>query len=136
MSRFSSAQFKSLYPDDARCLAAIMEIKYGGTGLYCPRCMARSRFHPMRRRRGYACQNCGAHLFPCAGTVFERSRTPLALWFAAIYLMTGRRGGMPARELGRRLGVTYKTAWRMARELKRLTRGADYRGGLGGALVR
>ena len=36
------------------------------------------------------------------------------LWFYAIYLFTTSRHGVPAKELERQLGVTYKTAWRMA----------------------
>ena len=49
-----------------------------------------------------------------AGTPFERSRTPLQKWFYAMYLFTTSRHGVPAKELQRQLGVTYKCAWRMS----------------------
>ena len=48
------------------------------------------------------------------GTIFEGSRTPLQLWFYAIFMFTTTRNGVAAKELQRQLGVTYKTAWRMA----------------------
>ena len=51
---------------------------------------------------------------PPAGTPFEKTRTPLQLWFYALHLFTTTRHGVSAKELQRQLGVTYKTAWRMA----------------------
>ena len=47
------------------------------------------------------------------GTIFEDSATSLKLWFYAIYIMSSTRCGISAKQLGRELGVTYKTAWRM-----------------------
>lgn len=135
MSRYPLATFLSEFPDEASCLAALMTLRFGGTGLWCPGCTARTRFHPVRRRRAYACQACGHHLYPCAGTVFARSRTPLRTWFRAIHLVSGSRRGVSAKALQRHLGVTYKTAWRMMRALRRLTATADYRGALAGLVA-
>lgn len=50
------------------------------------------------------------------GSIFEKSRTPLQLWFYAIFLFTTSKHGVSGKELERQLGVTYKTAWRMARK--------------------
>jgi len=47
------------------------------------------------------------------GTIFEKTTTPLRLWFYAIFLMTHARANIPIKTLQRELGVTYKTAWRM-----------------------
>lgn len=49
-----------------------------------------------------------------------------------MYLMTSTRHGVAAKELERQLGVTYKTAWRMAHELRKLMAQADYHGPLSG----
>ena len=80
----------------------------------------------MHKRKAYACQECGHHIYPCAGTIFHKSRTPLTKWFLAMYLMTSTRSGVAAKELERALGVTYKCAWRMAHELRKLMASADY----------
>src|SRR5882672_2509693 len=101
MGLYSLAAFKADYPDDVACLAKIMELQRGGRDLFCPACMVKSTFHPMQKRRGFACQECGHHVFPCAGTIFEHSSTPLSKWFFAIYLMTSRRGGVSAKDLQR-----------------------------------
>jgi transposase-like protein len=55
-----------------------------------------------------------------AGTIFEHSSTSLHLWFEAIYLMSSTRCGVSAKHLERELGVTYKTAWRMFHQIRKL----------------
>lgn len=119
--KYTFKQFQAEYPDDEACLTQIMKQQYGGTVFECPSCKtADSKFHRMTNRRAYACQNCGHHIYPCAGTIFEKSRTPLTDWFFAMYLMTSTRHGVAAKELQRQIGCTYKTAWRMAHELRKL----------------
>ena len=132
MGAYSPDAFAADYPDDAACLAAILRVQHGGRALFCPACLVKAKFHAMHHRRGFACQNCGHHFFPCAGTVFEKSSTPLTKWFRAMYLMTGTRRGVSAKELQRQLAVTYKTAWRIRSVLRHLMASADYRGAVAG----
>lgn len=117
-------QFQADYPDDAACLAKIMALRYGDAPI-CHECKRRTKYHRIAKRRAYACQFCGAHVYPCVGTPFEKSRTPLHKWFYAMYLFTTTRHGVPAKELERQLGVTYKCAWRMAHEIRTLMAGLD-----------
>jgi transposase len=51
-------------------------------------------------------------------TPFHRSRTPLQKWYYAMFLYTTTRNGVAAKELQRQLGVTYKTAWRIAHQIR------------------
>ncbi len=133
MATYTFKQFQAEYPDDAACLAAIMKQQHGGTILTCPACgVVGAKFHPMSKRRAYACQECGRHIYPCAGTIFEKSSTALTKWFFAMYLMTSTRHGVAAKEVQRQVGVTYKTAWRMCHELRKLMARADYQGPLQG----
>jgi transposase-like protein len=126
MAKYTFQQFQQEYPNDAACLAKLMEINHGGTDIQCPACWKHTKFHPMAKRRAYACQECGHHVYPAAGTIFHKSRTPLTKWFFAMYLMTSTRHGVAAKELERQLGVTYKCAWRMAHELRKLMAAADH----------
>ena len=64
----------------------------------------------------------------------ERSRTPLQKWFYAIYLFSTSRHGVAAKELQRQLGVTYKTAWRMAHEIRKHMADTDGEWPLGGTV--
>jgi transposase-like protein len=64
---------------------------------------------------------CGRHnISPKQGTIFVKSDTDLVKWFFAMCLMTASNNGVSAKELERELKVTYKTAWRIARELRSL----------------
>ena len=116
------AQFQTRFPNDAACLEAIMQSDFGGTTLTCPRCAVTARFHPMTKRRAYACQACGHHIYPCAGTVFHGTRTPLPRWFFAMHLMACAQERVAAAELERRIGCTYKTALRMTRAFHKLSK--------------
>ena len=54
-----------------------------------------------------------------AGTVFQDTKLPLTVWFAAIYHLTQSKNGISSIELGRRLGVKRQTAWLMKHKLMR-----------------
>lgn len=123
-AKFSVRDFFKAYPDDAACLRHIMTVRYGLTH-ECKACGKEATFHPLSKRRAYACAQCGHHVYPCAGTIFQDSRTPLTLWFYAIYLFVTTRHGVSGKELERQLGVTYKCAYRMGNQIRHLMAKAD-----------
>lgn len=125
-SKFTFRQFQALYPDDDACLLAVFKRKHNEETDACPSCaVIGAKFHKITGRRAYACQECGHHFYPCVGTPFEKSSTPLTLWFHAMYLMTATRNGVSAKELERQLGVTYKCAWRIGHQLRDLMAARD-----------
>ena len=91
----------------------------------CPRCSQETTFKRVKGRRAYQCSDndCQYQLYPTAGTVFEKTRTSLVDWFYAIYLMTSTRNGVSAKELQRQLGVTYKCAFRIGHQVRKLMAG-------------
>ncbi|MBL8650760.1 MAG: IS1595 family transposase [Sphingopyxis sp.] len=107
------AQFFKRFPSEEACLNHLFDVRFG-QGFECPRCERASKWFRIKAERAYSCQWCGHHLHPTVGTPFEKTRTPLQSWFYAIFLFTTTRNGVAAKELQRQLGVTYKTAWRMA----------------------
>lgn len=111
-------EFFQRFPDDEACLTQVFDARFG-QGHACPNCERAAKWYRIKATRAFACQWCGWHLHPTAGTLFEDTRTPLRLWFYAIYLFTTSRHGVPAKELQRQLGVTYKTAWRMGHEIRK-----------------
>jgi transposase-like protein len=55
-----------------------------------------------------------------AGTVFEKTRTPLRSWLAAVWYITNQKQGVNALGLQRVLGLgSYQTAWAMLHRLRR-----------------
>ena len=105
------------FPDDETCLNHLFEVRFG-QGHECPSCKRSSRWYRIKKEPAFSCQWCGHHLHPMAGTLFEDSRTSLQDWFYALYLFATSRHGVPAKELQRQLGVTYKTAWRMGHKIR------------------
>lgn len=89
-------------------------------GITCRKCDKVRNHHKITGRKAYACSACGTHAYPLAGTIFEKSSTPLKSWFYAMYLMACTRCGISAKQLERELGVTYKTAWRMFKQIRTL----------------
>lgn len=118
MAKYTFKQFKAEYPDDDACLQAILKKRYGDIDC-CPQCGVVSKLTRIAGRRAFAC-SAGCHIYPCAGTIFDHSPTSLTLWFHAMYLMTSTRNGVSGKELERHLGVTYKCAWRIGHEIRKL----------------
>lgn len=117
--QFSVRDFFARFPDDDACLNHIMEVRFGMKHP-CRKCLNVATFHRLSGVRAFSCSYCGDHVHPTAGTVFEDTRTPLQLWFYAIYLFVTTRHGVSGKELQRQLGVTYKTAWRMGMKIREL----------------
>lgn len=116
-NKFSLRQFRYNYGTHEQCLEAIKQLRFPNP-FTCPKCNTTQKFYPVKGRTAYACNSCGHHIYPLAGTIFEKSTTPLDLWFFAMYLMTQTRSGTSAKQLERMLGVTYKTAWRMFKQIR------------------
>jgi transposase len=112
-------EFEREFPDDAACLDWLYRYRFPD-GPFCPNCQRVTKHHREKARPSYSCQFCGHRVHPMVGTIFEDSATSLTLWFYAIYLMASTRCGISAKQLERELGVTYKTAWRMANRIRSL----------------
>jgi len=116
--RYSLKDFKTEYPDDQACLLSVLENRYGNT---CPRCgVVGVKWHPITGRKAFVCSECDKHVYPLADTIFRKSETSLWNWFYAIFLFSTHKNGVSAKTLERELGVTYKTAWRMCKQIRLL----------------
>jgi transposase len=118
--RFTINDFNRKFPDDDSCLEHIKEQRWPKGMAYCEKCKQETKHHRIAGRTAYSCQFCATHIYPLAGTIFEKSTTSLRLWFYAMYLMSSTRCGISAKQIQRETGVTYKTAWRMFRQIRTL----------------
>lgn len=118
-SQLTYSRFMAMFPDNDACLEYLKGRSYPD-GTECPKCGKATKFHRIRGRAAYSCQFCGRQVYPTAGTIFEKSTTSLQLWFWAIFLMSSTRCGISAKQLEREIGVTYKTAHRMFKQIRTL----------------
>jgi transposase len=123
-STYSLMDFERQYPDDAACLEKLVEWLYPD-GIHCPKCQKVTKHHRDAKRPSYSCQECGHHEHPMSGTIFQDSATSLKLWFYAMYLMASTRCGISAKQLEREIGVTYKCAWRMCKQIRSMLDESD-----------
>ena len=73
-----------------------------------------------KQRLIYECADCGKQHSLLAGTIFEQTKTGLARWFLAIFLVTSSKGGIAAAELKRQLGFgSDQTAWAWLHKIRR-----------------
>jgi transposase-like protein len=118
--RYTYKQFQEAFLNDDVCLEVIFQNRFG-TIKHCPKCgVMNAKFYRVRKRQCYACEWCGYQLHPLADSIFRKSSTSLTDWFHAIYLFSVAKNGVSAKEIERHLGVTYKTAWRMCKQIRLL----------------
>src|SRR3990170_7882422 len=117
MERYTIRDFDRDFPDDDACLEWLKNFLYPD-GIYCEHCGRITKHHKVASRRSYSCDYCGHHVHPTAGTIYEKTTTPLTTWFYATYLMASTRCGISAKQIQRETGVTYKTAWRMCKQIR------------------
>jgi transposase-like protein len=66
------------------------------------------------------CKNCRRQSTVTAGTLFDKTRTPLRVWLAAAWYLTNQKQGVSALGLQRVLGLgSYQTAWTMLHRFRR-----------------
>jgi len=118
--RYTFNDFNRDFPTDDACLEQVKEQRFPGGVTVCAKCEKPRKHYRVTGRTAYACDHCGNHIYPLAGTIFEKSSTPLRIWFHAMYLMGSTRCGISAKQIQRETGVTYKTAWRMFKQIRSL----------------
>jgi transposase len=118
--RFTIEQFNAKFPDSDACLEWLMEQRCPGSITHCDKCGVERKHHRIAARKAWSCDYCGMMISPMAGTIFHKSPTPLRLWFYAMYLMGSTRCGISAKQIQRETGVTYKTAYRMFKQIRTL----------------
>lgn len=116
--KYTIKDFHAQFPDDKTCLAFLYKVRWP-RGAAC-KCGHSDCFYPIESRKSYSCSWCGYQISPTAGTIFHKSPTSLTLWFHAIFLLGQSKNGVAAKEIQRHLGVTYKCAWRIAKQIRRL----------------
>ena len=88
------------------------------SGPVCPRCGRAGT--TIARGRVWRCGGCDKRVSRTAGTIFQDTRTPLTVWFAAGWYMTADPGGVSALTMQKLLGLgSYQTGWTMLHRYRR-----------------
>jgi len=87
-------------------------------GFICPKCGVKNEPFQITSRNKYQCKHCTHQASVTAGTIMDKTKTPLNKWFLAIYLMSTDKRGCSALRLKRELGIAYDTAWTMTHKIR------------------
>ena len=117
MDKYTLKQFLNDFPTDDVCLDWLRHQRWSER-IECKGCGREAKYYRIKDRKVYGCEYCGHQISPTADTIFHKSRTSLTAWFYTIYLMAQTRGGISAKQIERETGVTYKTAWRMCKQIR------------------
>jgi len=99
------------------CRAYLARLRWPD-GFRCPRCGG-ERSWPVRGVL-LECSGCGCQTSVTAGTIFQDTRTPLPVWFRAMWWVTTQKNGASALGLQRVLGLaSYETAWAWLHKFRR-----------------
>lgn len=101
--------FLARFSTEDACVEVLRRWKYPD-GFRCGRC-AGTKSWTLPRRRLEECASCGFQSSLTAGTLFHKTRKPLSMWFAALFLFVSSKQGISAMELGRQLALREATAW-------------------------
>ena len=115
----SLPEFQQLFPDDAACASYLEKARWTG-GFLCPHCREVGEpFRIVTRPGILTCRKCRRQTGLTAGTVMERSHTPLSIWFWAAYLVASQTPGMSAVQFQRQLRLSrYETAFGILHKLR------------------
>src|SRR5215212_5129635 len=112
------AEFQAWFASDEACRHYLMACRWP-EGFRCPAC-GDAGSYLLSARNLLQCRACRRQTSVTAGTVLDRTRLPLPLWFATAYLVTTHTPGFSALQLQRQLGLArYETAWTMLQKLRR-----------------
>ena len=111
-------QFLDWFHSEQACRDYLEKLRWPD-GLICPKCEASAQVERNSRGR-LICPSCRHQTTATAGTIFDKTRTELRVWFTAIWTITSQKHGISALGLQRVLGLgSYETAWTMLHRLRR-----------------
>ena len=112
----STGEMLAWFRTDADCLDYLAWLRWPN-GFVCSDCD-----HDGGWRLGdgrFECGGCRRRTSVTAGTIFDRTRTPLTVWFMACWLVATQKDGISAQSLQRTLEIgSYQTAWAMLARLR------------------
>ena len=113
----NQGEFDAQFGSEEACRAYLVRLRWPD-GFRCPACGQQKAWSV--RRRLFECATCGRQTSVTAGTIFQDTRSPLTVWFRAMWAITSQKTGTSALTLQQVLGLgSYQTAWTWLHKLRR-----------------
>jgi len=113
----TATEFEARFATEEDCRGYWIAARWGGEPA-CARCSS-TRVWTIREGTTFECADCGHQTSLTSGTLLEKTRKPLKMWFRAVFEISTRRTGISAKDLQRIMGFgSYKTAWSWLHKLR------------------
>ena len=110
-------EFEERFATEEDCRTYWIEARWGGKPA-CARCDS-TRVWSNKDGTRFHCAACDHQTSLTSGTVLEKTRKPLKMWFRAVFEISSRKNGISAKDLQRIMGFgSYKTAWSWLHKLR------------------
>lgn len=114
-------EFNKRFPDEESCAVYLKE-KREQEGIVCSNCGGKKHYW-LENMKLWKCAGCSTRMNLRAGTMMEKTKVPLKVWFQIIHLMTSTKKAFSALEMYRQVQVKfYEPVWFIMQKV-RLTMG-------------
>jgi len=113
----TAVEFEERFASEEDCRAFWIRARWGDEPA-CARCEGTSIWW-IRDDTAFECAECGHQTSLTSGTILQKMRKPLKMWFRAVFEISTHRTGISAKDLQRIMGFgSYKTAWSWLHKLR------------------
>ena len=119
-------EYLKQYGTEEACLEAIFKVRWP-RGYICEDCGHNDGYRLTSRPEVVQCCLCRAQRSIKAGTIFEKTKIPLPIWFLIIYQVSQDKGGASATRLSKQMGLHYDTVWHLLHKIREAMKGRDER---------
>lgn len=113
--------FHKSFPDEEAC-ELYLKVKREQEGIVCSKCH-QSDYYWLEKMKLWECKNCGTRINLKSGTMMEKTKIPLLVWFQIIHLMTTTKKAFSALEMYKQVRTKYyEPVWLIMQKI-RLTMG-------------
>ena len=110
-------EYQDRFGTEDKIISYYINKRYNGK-CTCNHCGSEKVYQRRNNLKMFQCANCRNDFSIFKGTIFENTSTDLRKWFYAIHLLLNGEKGISGLQLMRETKVTYKTAWRMLKQIR------------------
>lgn len=103
-------KFIKEYPTEEKCLQSFVDYRLQ-RGITCTKCEEKTKHCFLKSHKRFQCSKCRKRTSYKKGTMMEKSKISIQIWFMLIHLMTATKKSISALEVSRQLELRYDTIW-------------------------
>ena len=116
--KYSTLGFFRTVRNEKRARDLVWRSKFDGKDFVCPHCQQEEYYQYKSEPEIRKCRKCHSQIRLRVGTALENSKSSVLTWVRAIFLVMDSKRGISAKELQRKLKISYQTAWSLLKKIR------------------